>query len=132
MADDMNVKLSPNMENYLETIHLLQMENGYVRVKDIAGMMEITMPSVSSAMKTLEKQGLVQHPRYDHIMLTPRGRTIAEELCRRHRLIKDFLSRVLGLDHEIAERDACVIEHVISPETVEGLSRFLESSGMAS
>lgn len=123
----MDVKLSPNMENYLEVIYLLKLQRGNVRVKDIARKMEITMPSVSSALKNLEKQGLVSHDRYDLVILTPRGAGIAEEVYRRHRVIKDFLSQVLGLDAEIAERDACGMEHIISPETLESLVRFLKA-----
>lgn len=123
----MNVNLTPNMEDYLETIYLLEQEGGNVRVKDIARMMHITMPSVSSAVKNLEKQGLVQHPKYDLIALTSKGSEIAEELYYRHGVIKEFLSQVLGLDNEIAEKDACAIEHIISEETLESLSRFMES-----
>ncbi len=123
----MNEKLSPNMEDYLETIYLLELERGNVRVKDIAERMEITMPSVSSALKNLEKQGFVSHDRYELVVLTPQGARVAEEVYRRHEVIRDFLSQVLGLDAEIAERDACGMEHIISPETLESLSRFLET-----
>lgn len=122
----MDMGLSPNMENYLETIYLLEMEQGNVRIKDIAKMMDITMPSVSSAIKNLEKQGLVSHPRYDLVALTPQGALLAEEIYRRHNIIKQFLSQILGLDNEIAEKDACCMEHVISPETLESLSRYME------
>ena len=122
----MNEKLSPNMEDYLETIYLLELERGNVRVKDIAEKMEITMPSVSSALKNLEKQGFVSHDRYDLVVLTPQGARVAEEVYRRHGVIRDFLSQVLGLDDEIAEKDACGMEHIISPETLESLARYLE------
>lgn len=122
----MRWNLSQNMEDYLETIHLLELKRGNVRVKDIAGEMEITAPSVSGALKNLEKRNLVRHPRYDLIELTPQGSRIAEEVYRRHQVIQDFLSQILGLDPKIAEKDACRIEHNVSPETVESLARFLE------
>lgn len=123
----MDVKLSPSMEDYLKAIHLLESEKGVVRVKDIARMLEITMPSVSSALKNLEKQGLVCHQRYDLVGLTPEGSKVAEDIYWRHQVIKDFLSQVLGLDAEIAEKDACGMEHAISPETFASLVRFLEN-----
>lgn len=124
----MDVKLTPSMEDYLKAIHSLKNERGYVRVKDIADKMDITMPSVSSALKNLEKQKLVRHSRYDLVGLTPKGTKVAEDICSRHRVIKNFLSQVLGLDAEIAEKDACGIEHTISPETFQSLVRFLETS----
>jgi DtxR family Mn-dependent transcriptional regulator len=123
----MDVKLTPSMEDYLKTIHSLKNEREYVRVKDIANKMDITMPSVSSALKNLEKQKLVRHSRYDSVGLTDRGMKVAEDICSRHRVIKDFLSQVLGLKAEIAEKDACGIEHAISPETLQSLVRFLET-----
>jgi DtxR family Mn-dependent transcriptional regulator len=124
----MNDKLSPNMEDYLESIYLLELESGNVRVKDIAKRMDITMPSVSGAVKNLEKQGLVCHSRYDLVSLTMKGNRIAEEIYHRHHILKDFLSQILGLRPEIAEKDACAIEHNISPETMKSLVRFLEKS----
>ncbi len=124
----MAVKLSPSMEDYLKTIYALDRERGYVRVKDIAEKMDITMPSVSGAIKNLEKQDLVYHQRYDLVGITPKGSKVAEDICSRHRVVKDFLSQILGLDAEIAEKDACSMEHAISPETLKSLVRFLETA----
>jgi DtxR family Mn-dependent transcriptional regulator len=122
----MNVHISSNMEDYLETIHLLEQERRNVRVKDIAAEMQITMPSVSSAVKNLESQGLVSHSRYDSVELTKEGAQIAEAVYKRHRVIKHFLLKVLGLKSDIAEKDACRIEHNISEETLGKLIQFLE------
>jgi DtxR family Mn-dependent transcriptional regulator len=122
----MEIKLSPSKEDYLKAIHLLNTQSGGVRVKDIARKLDITMPSVSYAIKALEKQGLVSHPRYDLVALTSRGSQIAKIITRRNRIIRDFLSDVLELDQKIAERDACVMEHSISPETLEKFIRFME------
>ena len=124
----MAVKLSPSMEDYLKTIYALDRERGHVRVKDIAEKMDITMPSVSGALKNLEKHDLVYHQRYDLVGITPKGSKVAEDICSRHRVVKDFLSQILGLDAEIAEKDACSMEHAISPETLKSLTRFLETA----
>ncbi len=118
--------LSSNMEDYLKVIYFLQNKMGIVRVRDIAKEMAITMPSVSSALKNLEKHGLVSHPRYDLVGLTSEGKKIAEHVTRRHRVIMDFLLGVLGLDPKIAEKDACGMEHNISQETLESLDKFLK------
>ena len=122
----MSAHISANMEDYLETIHLLEQERRNVRVKDIAAEMQITMPSVSSAIKNLENQGLVSHSRYDLVELTKEGARIAEAVYKRHRVIKRFLSKVLGLASDIAEKDACRIEHNISEEAMNKLIEFLE------
>ena len=121
----MDIHISSNMEDYLETIHLLEKERRTVRIKDIAREMRITMPSVSSAVKNLENQGLVHHSRYDSVKLTQQGTQIAEAIYKRHRVIKHFLSEVLGLESDIAEKDACRIEHNISEETLKKLIQFI-------
>ena len=119
-------KITPNMEDYLETIHLLEKRQSHVRVRDIAKEMSITMASVSGALKNLVKRGYVNHPRYDLVVLTVEGKQVAKDVFHRHQVIKTFLSKVLGLDSEIAERDACKIEHSVSPETIKSLARYLD------
>jgi len=124
----MEAVISANMEDYLETIHLLEQDQGNVRVKDIADKMNISRASVSGAVKNLEKQGLVSHPRYDLITLTLKGATHAEQIYARHRVILIFLREILNLDEETAEKDACRIEHNISPRTFKRLKAFVEES----
>lgn len=113
------------MEDYLKAICELEKERGAARVKDIADKLNITMPSVSAALKNLEKQDLVCHPRYDLVGLTEKGMQIAEDIIQRHHVLKEFLFDILGVDETIAERDACHIEHHISPETVQRLVQFM-------
>ena len=120
--------ISANMEDYLETIHLLEQDRGNVRIKDIADRMNISRASASGAVKTLEKQGLVSHPRYDLITLTLEGARLAEQIYARHRVILQFLQDILGLDRDTAEKDACRIEHNISPSTFNRLKLFVEES----
>jgi DtxR family transcriptional regulator, Mn-dependent transcriptional regulator len=119
--------LSGNMEDYLEAILCIGEDQAAVRVRDIAKRMEITMPSVSGALKNLEKQGFVRHPRYDWIDLTDEGRRIATEVFNRHRVIRGFLTDVLEIDANTAERDACGMEHSISEVTLDRLVRFMKT-----
>ncbi len=127
MSRSMIPKLTPSMEDYLEAIHLLIGKQGYVRVKDIAAQLKISMPSVSGAIKILEKLGFTIHERYDRVGLTAEGSRRAREIYRRHHVLKTFFCQVLGIDPEIAEKDACAMEHSISPETLKSLARFVES-----
>lgn len=127
-GEDMEAAISANMEDYLETIHLLERDQGNVRVKDIADRMNISRASVSGAVKSLEKQGLVSHPRYDLISLTSRGARLAEQIYEKHLTLMKFLQEILGLDKETAEKDACRIEHNISLRTFKRLKAFVEES----
>lgn len=128
MGCAMSPNLSSNMEDYLETIYLIEQEYGFVRVKEIARQIGNTMPSVTSAVKNLEKKGLVKHPRYEVVSLTDEGIEIARRIYHRHEILREFLQDILGLKPEIAEKDACRIEHNISDETMRRLEAFIEQN----
>jgi DtxR family Mn-dependent transcriptional regulator len=71
--------------------------------------------------------GFLKHEKYGPVELTDRGKKRAKEIRRRHRLIKSFLTEVLGVPLETAERDACLMEHAVSADTINRLLLFLES-----
>lgn len=110
-------------ENYLETILLLRQRRGYVRSIDVARELGFSKPSVSRAMGILREGGLISVDD-GAITLTPEGEAMAEQVYERHCVISDFLSDVLGVSRDIAEKDACRIEHVISSETFERIKAF--------
>ncbi len=121
--------LSATMEDYLEAIYRLQHSNRVVRVKDIAESLEVKMPSVSAALAALQEEGLVSHEKYGHVELTERGRELAENVHRRHITLVDFLHRILQLEDEEAEEEACKLEHDLSAKTLHrliGLMEFVE------
>lgn len=118
--------LTPNMEMYLKTIFEIDGAGQQARVKVIADRLGVTMPSVSGAIENLQKRGLVQHSPYGDVKLTGKGRRLAREVKDRNELLYRFLLEVLHLPEHIASRDACVLEHVVSPKTLERLSSFLE------
>ena len=119
-------KLSSNMEDYMEVIHNLTVKNKVARVKDIADTLDVRMPSVTGAVHRLSEMGLIQNKKYGYIELTDQGRRISRDIIKRHRIISTFLKDVLDIDPEIADRDACDMEHVVSNMTLDRLSRFSE------
>ena len=121
------MKIQESGENYLETILILQGRNGNVRSIDIATELGFSKPSVSRAMSILRKAGYLVMEENGLIHLTEEGLSRAKEVYSRHELIADFLSRVLGVGLETAEKDACRIEHVISEETVRRMQEYLRN-----
>jgi len=122
----MTKPLTPNMEMYLKTIYEIVDGGDQPRVKAIADRLGVKMPSVTGALETLCERRLVAHDRYGDVRLTARGRRVAREVKDRNDLIHRFLLEVLRLPPAIASRDACVLEHVVSPVTLERLESFLE------
>lgn len=122
-------EISSSLEDYLETILLLEKENKKVRVTDIADRLHLSKPSVNRAVTNLKACGYINHESYGGITLTPCGRKAAAQVFHRHNLLKTFLVDVLGVDEETSEQDACRMEHVISCQTVEKLCAFLSNEG---
>ena len=117
-------KLSPSLEDYLEAVLILVRSGSVARVRDIAAHLGVGKSSVTGAVKTLAKRGLVNYEPYQFITLTDRGRELAEDVAARHMLLRELLSDVLGLDEEVAEANACRMEHAVDAELLEQLGKF--------
>lgn len=118
--------VTPTMEDYLEAILFLEEQERVVRVKDIAKSMNVKLPTVTSMLKALIQRGLINHERYEYVELTDKGQNIAQEVKYKHEILSSFLSEILGIDPKRAEEDACKMEHVVSPETMERLVEFMQ------
>jgi DtxR family Mn-dependent transcriptional regulator len=122
----LKTKSTAAMEDYLEAILRLSKEDGVARVRDIASAVGVRPSTVSGALRNLGEKGLVNYRPYEVITLTPEGAKIAEKISRRYDLLSGFFRGVLGVPDEIADADACRLEHGLSRETVERLSAFME------
>jgi DtxR family Mn-dependent transcriptional regulator len=118
--------LTSSMEDYLETVAVLKADNGVVRVKDISKVMGVKKPSVTGALKALSQKGLIVHERYGYVDLTPEGEKVARSICKKHDMLVRFLTRILGVDKKTSAVDACKMEHSMSPQTFERLTKFVE------
>ena len=88
------------------------------------------MPSVVKAIGELKKLELATQEPYGNIELTEKGRRVASLVLGRHTLLKAFLQK-LGVSESIAEKDACLMEHILSAETMERIQDFLGDTGNA-
>lgn len=113
-------------ENYLETILLLSKKLPVVRAVDIANELDFKKPSVSIAMKNLREKDQITVSGQGYIYLTESGKEIAEMIYERHLLISRWLTE-LGVPEDVAVRDACRIEHVISKESFEAVKNYVSS-----
>ncbi len=118
--------LTTVMEDYLEAIFDLSQEKKVVRVKDIAKRMDVKMPTVSSMLRTLNERKLVDYEKYEYIDLTKEGVTIGKEMRRRHEVMLAFLTRILQVNPEEADAEACKMEHALSSATLDSFIDFME------
>ena len=110
-------KLTPSSEDYLETIIELTEKHDAVRSVDIASHLQVSKASVSKAMGILRDAGLIEQAHYGLIHLTVQGEQQAADILQRHEMLKRFLVEILDISENIAEVDACRMEHALSYET---------------
>ncbi|MDQ3191327.1 MAG: metal-dependent transcriptional regulator [Bacteroidota bacterium] len=114
-------------ENYLKAIYKLSQshENG-VNTNAIAEMLQTKASSVTDMIKKLSEKDLVNYVKYQGVTLTLKGKKIAVNIIRKHRLWEFFLVNHLNFKwdevHDIAEE----LEHINSEKLIDNLDKFLD------
>ena len=116
------MKIQESMENYLETIYVLNQKTGFVRSVDVAAAMSFSKPSVSNAMKKLKAEGYVTIEEKGRIVLTEKGKAVAENTYEKHCVISHWLMHI-GVSRETALEDACRMEHILSEESFQCMKK---------
>ncbi|MCP3979268.1 MAG: metal-dependent transcriptional regulator [bacterium] len=120
--------VSDTHEMYLKALYEVRGKHNVARVSDLAHELRVSPGTVSGVLKKLERLQLIDHERYGVVALTPAGRRVAECVIRRYETMRDVLVEVFGVDAETAEVDACMMEHAVSPATLNRIQSFLESA----
>ncbi len=116
-------KILESGEMYLETIFLLKQKNDFVRSVDVVAELGYSKSSVSRGVNLLKDRGFITIDENGKIEFTELGLKYTQNIYERHEVLTAFLEK-LGVSSDIAENDACRIEHVISGETLEAIKRF--------
>ena len=119
------MNIHESAEDYLEAILMLQEQKGYARSVDVAGLLGVTKPSVSFAMKKLRENGYITMDEDNLLALTASGEAIARRILDRHNTLSSFLVS-LGVDETIAREDACKMEHDLSEASYEAIRRRMQ------
>ncbi len=118
-----NIVIRESGEDYLEKILMIQQEKGSVRSVDLAAALNFSRPAVSRAVKILKADGLITVEKGGKLVLTEEGMKRASETLNRHRTLTSLFTK-LGVPEDIAEKDACRIEHDLHEETFDKLSQL--------
>jgi len=123
------MKLTAIQEDYLEVVYHLSEESvggEGARATDIAERLGCRLPTVTRTIQKMVDLGVFEHEARGLVCLTELGRSIAQDIAHRHTDTVAFLVEILGLTKGQAERDACQIEHGLSPLAAQRLHEFLE------
>ena len=118
-------EVSPTIEEYLEAIYKLQEREGAAKTTELAKELKVALGTITNTIESMEKQSLVLHQPYKGAKLTAKGRKIALDVVRRHRLSERLLVDILRLEWSKAHDAACKLEHAFADRE---LSRPLEKA----
>ena len=116
--------MTKSLEDYVETVYLLIRDKRRARVRDVAAHLKVKMPSVVKAIAELKKLDMVDQEPYGDIELTAKGKRVAMQILCRHTLLKEFLEKI-GVSPRTADKDACLMEHILSAESVDKIRDFV-------
>ena len=123
-------EIAESGETYFETILVMKerRSNGLVRAVDVANELKLSKPSVSRGLGLLKEKNLIQIGIAGDIEFTPEGRKLAERVFKRHQYLTVFFKHIAKVPSDVAEADACRVEHVISDKTMKGIIAFLKEN----
>lgn len=112
-------------ENYLKALFFLDQESSKISVTELSKRLEVSKPTASNMMKSLQEKDWVIYQKYKPLQLTPKGKKIAAKVIRKHRLTEMFLFKIMGFGweevHEIAEE----MEHLNSEKLFNRMDEML-------
>ena len=118
---------SATVEDYIKRIYLVSEKSGKKQVSmgHVAKALEVVPGTATTMVKTLADSGLVKYAPRAGVRLTEHGRKLALHVLRRHRLIEEFLVKVLGFDWSEVHDEAERMEHVVSDLLLERIDSYL-------
>ena len=112
-------EISVAVQDYAKAIYTLESREGSASTNGLAELLDVRPASVSGMLRKLAELGLVEHERYRGVRLTEKGRRVALEVVRHHRLLELFLVESLGMGWDEVHAEAEVLEHALSEELEE-------------
>ncbi|MDL2280775.1 DNA-binding protein [Selenomonadales bacterium OttesenSCG-928-I06] len=119
-----NYDLSPSLEDYLEELYRLSLTRPAVRVSEISNKLNVSLPSVSKALRKLKLKGYINYQRYGYIYLTEQGDIVGKFLIERNALLQNFL-KLIGSDCNVSA-EAEAMEHYLSKPTIFAIEQLVD------
>lgn len=116
--------ISSGLEDYLEEIYIAQLNDTPLKGAELARKLSISRASVSEALSKLVSKELIKYNSYETISLTQKGVFEAKKVYEKHKILKEFFEKVLGIESGEADENACKIEHIVSQNLLDKMSNF--------
>lgn len=121
----MRMEVTGKAEDYLRGIYEITQQKGFARIRDIANNLTVKPSSAVEMVRKLDRLQLVRYEKYGGVLLTTKGKEMAEVIEKRHETFKKFLEIIL-VPENVALKDAHVLEHRLQPRTILQFSKFVD------
>lgn len=121
---------SQTEENYLKALFNLANKEGEVSVSDLSALLQVSVPTSNSMVKSLFEKGLVNYEKYKPVSLTAKGKKEAALIIRKHRLTEMYLVQKMGFGWEMVHEIAEQIEHIKSAAFFDRMDEILQHPTM--
>ncbi|MDY0344986.1 MAG: metal-dependent transcriptional regulator [Bacilli bacterium] len=118
-------KTTKAIEDYLEAFYILYLNKEPLESARVSRLLGVSRPAVNKATHEMMKSGYINKTPYSEIEFTPSGKRIAKKVYHRHTTLKKYLLN-LGVSEKNADRDCCLIEHVLSEETFKKIETLVK------
>ena len=121
--------LPSTLEDYLEAIFTIAGDGGRsVGSQEVVAALGTEEAAAGTTITSLVREGYLEQLADDTVRLTEKGLAVASRVARKHRVLQCFLTEMLGVDADAADKEACTLEHGISDETIDRLSSYMDSA----
>jgi DtxR family Mn-dependent transcriptional regulator len=123
-----------SVDEYLETIYFLAFPIGEYAPQGsraptlaarVAEMLGVSRASAGEMLKRLEREGLIRRGEHKEALLTKKGRTRAERVVRKHRIIERLLTDFMGYTAAEAHVHADELGDTFNDEMIERVAERL-------
>lgn len=120
-------------EDYLEAI-INNSVDGITpdSLKILADALNKDVSEIEGGLNALRDEGFIRISdtgAYPEIKLTHSGRKLGECTIKKHLVLESFFTEILGMDSDSASKEACVLEHGASPDTIKRLKNYIRERG---
>lgn len=122
-----NYALTPTLEDYLEAIFQISRKHKVARSMEIADFLKVKRSSVTIALRSLADKGLINYQVRSFVTLTDEGQKIAQCVDKRHHILHDLFTGVLGLTDNVANTAACRMEHGMTSDVCRKMTALLKT-----
>jgi DtxR family Mn-dependent transcriptional regulator len=117
--------LTESTEMYLKAIYRLTQREAYASTSGLAAALGVSPASVSEKIKSLAEQDYLIHEWREGVALTTKGRKVALNVLRKHRLVGTFLVQKAGYEIDEIYDEACQLEHAVSDRLINRFEEIL-------